>query len=260
MLEYLNLLGFVAFVVFNLLANIIPYGGVTTAYVSDFYANLFAPSGLTFAIWGVIYVLVGLFAVYQVRGYKPDLTDRISYWFLLSCILNVVWLFLWQYFQIPLTLVVMILLFLCLLMVYMRLGVYTGFTKENIIMRAPFSVYLGWISVATIGNVTTLLVYLNPALVNPTVDAFGIAQYIWAILIIAVAILLCLLVLFTRKDIAYSLVFVWALLGIVIKRISDYASVAATAGIGIVVILVSIMLVWFRYWRRSAKGTREKSK
>jgi membrane-bound metal-dependent hydrolase YbcI (DUF457 family) len=104
-----------------------------------------------------------------------------------------------------------------------------------------------------------LLVYLNPALVNPAVDAFGIAQYIWAILIIAVAVLLCLLVLFTRKDISYSLVFVWALLGIVIKRISDYVSVAATGGIGIVVILVSIMLVWSRYWRRGAKGAREKS-
>ncbi len=260
MLEYLNLLGFVAFVVFNLLANIIPYGGVTTAYVSDFYANLFAPSGLTFAIWGVIYILVGLFAVYQVRGYKPDLTARISYWFLLSCIFNVVWLFLWQYFQIPLTLVVMILLFLCLLMIYMRLGVYTGFTKENIIMRLPFSVYLGWISVATIGNVTTLLVYFNPALVNPTVDAFGIPQDIWAILIIAVAIILCIAVLFTRRDVAYSLVFEWALFGIVIKRLPDFVGVAATAAIGVVAILIGIIIVWFRYWRPGAKGIKGKSR
>jgi hypothetical protein len=247
------LIGFIAFVVFNLLANIIPYGGVTTAYVSDYYANLFAPSGLTFAIWGAIYILVGLFAVYQVRGYKPELTSRISYWFLLSCVLNVVWLFLWQYFQIPLTLIVMLLLFLTLLMIYMRLGTYTGFTKENLVMRVPFSVYLGWISVATIGNVTTLLVYLNPSLVNPSVDAFGIAQYIWAILIIAVATILCLVVLFTRKDIAYSLVFVWALLGIVIKRIADYSNVALTAAIGLVAILIGIMLVWFRYWKKRAK-------
>jgi hypothetical protein len=253
MLVYVNLLGFIAFVVFNLLANIIPYGGVTTAYVSDFYANLFAPSGLTFAVWGVIYVLVGLFAVYQFRGYKPGLTARISYWFVLSCVFNVVWLFLWQYFQIPLTLIVMILLFLCLLMIYLRLGTYTGFNKENLVMRVPFSIYLGWISVATIGNVTSLLVYLNMALVNPNVDAFGIAQYVWAILIIAVAIVLCLAVLFTRKDIAYSLVFVWALLGIVIKRIADYTSVASTAAIGIAVILIGIMIVWFKYWRKRAK-------
>ena len=253
MLEYLNLLGFIAFVVFNLLANIIPYGGVTTAYVSDFYANLFAPSGITFAIWGAIYVLVGAFTVYQVRGYKPELTAKISYWFVLSCVFNVVWLFLWQYFQIPLTLIVMVLLFLCLLMIYMRLGIYKGFTKENLVMRVPFSVYLGWISVATIADVTTLLVYLNPVLVNPNIDAFGIAQYVWAILIIAVAIILCLAVLFTRKDIAYSLVFVWALLGIVIKRMADYSGVAATAAIGIVVILIGIMLVWFRYWKKSAK-------
>jgi len=252
-LEYLNVIGFIAFVVFNLLANIIPYNGVTTAYVSDFYANLFAPAGLTFAIWGVIYILIALFTVYQVRGYKPELTAKISFWFVLSCIFNVSWLFLWQYFQIPLTIVVMVLLFLCLLIIYMRLGKYTGFTKENVVMRVPFSVYLGWISVATIANVTALLVYLNPALVNPSVDAFGIAQYVWAILIIIIATVLCLLVLFTRKDIAYSLVFVWAFLGIVIKRLPDYINVAATAAGAMIVILVGILLVWFRYWRKSSK-------
>jgi hypothetical protein len=103
-------------------------------------------------------------------------------------------------------------------------------------------------------------VYLNPALVNPSVDAFGIAQYIWAILIIAVAILLCLLVLFTRKDIAYSLVFVWAFLGIMIKRVPDYTSVAVIAAIGMVAILIGIIIVWLRYWRPSAKGVKGKSK
>jgi hypothetical protein len=269
MIEYLNLIAFIAFVVFNLLANIIPYGGVTTAYVSDFYANLIAPSGLTFAIWGAIYILVGLFAVYQTRGYKPELTAGIGYWFVLSCIFNIAWLFLWQYFEIPLTLIIMVLLFVCLLIIYLRQGAYTGFTKENTIERVPFSVYLGWISVATIANVTALLVYLNPALVdrsvsppvvNISVYELGIPQDVWAILIILVATMLCLLVLFTRRDIAYSLVFEWAFLGIVIKRLSDYVSVATAAALGMVVILIGMIIVWYRYWRHSPSSGKGKSK
>jgi hypothetical protein len=252
--------GYIAFVIVNLLANVIRYNGVTTAYWSDYYANLFAPSGLIFAIWGAIYILVGAFVVYQARGYRPELTTRIGYWFLLSCVFNIVWLFLWHYDFIPLTLIVMILLFFSLLMIYLRLGISTGFTKENIIERLPFSVYLGWISVATIGNVATLLVYLNPALVNPNVAAYGIAQDIWTILIVAIAVVLCLAVLFTRKDIAYSLVFEWALFGILIKRLSDFVDVAVTAAIGMVAILIGILIVWFRYWRPSSKGAKRKNK
>jgi hypothetical protein len=220
-LSILNLLGFLGTIIINALANILPINGVTTGELSDLYPNLFVPAALTFAIWGLIYVLLGIFVIYplipSVRrdAQKVDFVQKIGPLFFISCLANIGWIFAWHYKIVPLSLVMMLILLGCLLAIYLRLNVgKSEATKsEKYFVHLPFSVYLGWITIATIANVTALLVDINW-------NTWGLGEQFWAVVVIIVGIAIALSILFSRKDIFYSLVVDWALLGILIKRLS----------------------------------------
>jgi hypothetical protein len=221
-LSILNLLGFLGAVVVNALASILPINNITTGALSDLYPNLFVPAGLTFAIWGLIYVLLGIFAVYplvpRVRKdpQKTEFVQRIGPLFFVSCLANIGWIFAWHYQVLPLSLVLMLVLLGCLLAIYLRLkvGKSEATKAERYLVHLPFSVYLGWITIATIANITALLVDINWT-------TWGLGQQFWAVAVIIVGIAIALSVLFTRKDIFYCLVVDWAVLGILLKRLSD---------------------------------------
>ena len=221
-LSILNLLGFLATVVVNALASILPINGITTGELSDLYPNLFVPAGLTFAIWGLIYVLLGIFVIYplipSVRrdAQKIDFVRRIGPLFFISCLANIGWIFAWHYQIVPLSLVLMLVLLGSLLAIYLRLntGKSNATRAEKYLVHLPFSVYLGWITIATIANATALLVDIDWM-------RWGLTQQFWAVAVIIVGIAIALSVLFTRKDIFYCLVVDWALLGILLKRLSD---------------------------------------
>jgi hypothetical protein len=242
-----NILAMIITIIVNGLAVILPLNGKTTEYLSDKYPNLFVPAGLTFSIWGIIYILWVVFAVYQARDlFKKDETEmpflhQITYLFILSSAANSAWIFAWHYEYVGLSLLIMIILLFSLLAIYLRLDI--GRAKvamaEKLCVHVPFSVYLGWITVATIANVTAFLVSINW-------DGFGISPLIWTILVISVGVLITLLMLILRKDIAYSLVVLWALLGIWIKRTTPaYLNndVATTAGIAMVLIIIGIFAI-----------------
>ena len=220
-LSILNLLGFLGTVVVNALANILPINNITTGALSDLYPNLFVPAGLTFAIWGLIYVLLGIFVIYpllpRVRRdpQEVEFVQKIGPLFFISCLANIGWIFAWHYQILPLSLVFMLILLGCLLVIYLRLkvGKSEGTKAERYFVHLPFSVYLGWITIATIANVTALLVNINW-------NTWGLGEQFWAVAVIAVGIAIALSMLFTRKDIYYSLVVDWALLGILLKRLS----------------------------------------
>ncbi|MFU8795859.1 MAG: tryptophan-rich sensory protein [Dehalococcoidia bacterium] len=221
-LAILNLLGFLLTVVVNALANIIPINGITTGEVSDLYPSLFTPAGLTFSIWGLIYVLLGIFAVYQLLPsfrndpQKSELIRRIGPFFLISCVANSGWIFAWHYQNIALSLVLMLVLLASLLAIYLRLGIGRAELSRagRYLVHLPFSIYLGWITVATIANVTALLVDLNWG-------AFGLGEQFWAAAVIIVGTVIALSVMITRRDIYYCLVVDWAFLGILLQRMAD---------------------------------------
>jgi hypothetical protein len=220
-LSILNLLGFLGTIVVNALANILPINNKTTGELSDLYPNLFTPAALTFAIWGLIYVLLAIFVIYplipSVRrdAQKVDFVQRIGPLFFISCLANIGWIFAWHYEMVSLSLVMMLILLGCLLAIYLRLNIGKSGTPkaEKYFVHLPFSVYLGWITIATIANVTAVLVNINW-------NAWGLSEQFWAVAVIIVGIAITLSVLFTRKDIYYCLVVDWALLGILIKRLS----------------------------------------
>jgi hypothetical protein len=222
-LSILNLLGFLGTVVVNGLAVALPLNNITTGELSDLYPNLFVPAGLTFAIWGLIYVLLAIFVIYQLipsviirrDAQKIDFVQKIGLLFFISCIANIGWIFAWHYKIVPLSLILMLILLGCLIAIYLRLN--TGQSEapkaEKYSVHLPFSVYLGWITIATIANVTALLVDINWG-------RWGFGEQFWAVAVIIVGIAIALSVLFTRKDIYYCLVVDWALLGILLKRLS----------------------------------------
>ena len=168
----LNTVGLILVLALNGLANALPINGVTTGGVSDRYANLFTPAGLTFSIWGLICLLLTAFVVYgwvAARGDRDSFSGGVGPWFFVSCLANSGWILAWHYRLLPLSLVLMLVLLGSLLAVYLRLGIgLTGVSRhERLLVHLPFSVYLGWITVATIANVAVLLVscllYTSPS-------------------------------------------------------------------------------------------------
>jgi hypothetical protein len=237
-LAILNVVGFVAVVAVNMLAVTLPLGGKTTRQLSDQYPNLFVPSGITFSIWGLIYILLAIYVVYGlIRAVKKsdrqsDFADRIGVFFIVTCVANIGWIFSWHYELLPLSLVLMIVLLLSLIAIYRRLNVgrSTAPAPEKYLVHLPMSVYLGWISIATIANVTALLVAYKW-------NGFGIGEEFWTVLVMAVGAALALIALFSRRDVFYAAVAVWAFVGILIKRTSESGApaqavvVASIAGI-----------------------------
>jgi len=245
-LSILNLLGFVGTVVVNALANILPINDITTGELSDLYPNLFVPTGLTFAVWGLIYVLLGIFVIYplipRVRSdpQKIAFVQKVGPLFFVSCLANIGWIFAWHHQILPLSLVLMLLLLGCLLAIYVGLdiGKSEATRAERYFTHLPFSVYLGWITIATIANVTALLVNINWG-------TWGLGQQFWAVAVIIVGIAIALSVLLTRKDVFYALVVDWALLGILLQRLSDTTmpdqSVVIVAIVGLVLVTGGVL-------------------
>lgn len=201
--------------VMNYLANALPIAGRTPAEVSDMFPTLFTPAGFTFAIWGIIYLLLIGFAIYQLRFWgkeAPLFLQKIGWLFVLSCAANAGWLLAFHHLQIGLSMLVMLVLLGSLLTIYLRLE--TPGKAQRWLVRLPFSVYLGWVSVATIANASILFTHLgwNGEPGGPQV---------WTVVVLATAVALGLTALFKRNDFAYTLVIVWALYGIYSKRIHD---------------------------------------
>jgi len=237
-----NALSFAAVIVVNSLANILPLNGVTTGELSDSYPNYFVPAGYVFGIWGVIYLLLLGFTVRQLRrgGEDAETISKIGWLFILSNVFNFVWIFLWHWRQVALSLVPMFGLLASLILIYLRLDIGRAQVSKDqrIYYHLPFSVYLGWITVAPIANLVAFLV-------SSGWDSYGTTAAYWTVAVIAVAVALTLVNLWTRGDAAYSLVIVWALSGIVYKQMAE-PLIPYAAGLGALVILGGIGLSYVK--------------
>jgi benzodiazapine receptor len=233
-----NIIFYILTIVVNSLAGgTTLIGGKLTAAVSDSNPTLITPAGYVFSIWSIIYILLGAFVIYQALPSRSNrgFTERIGWLFVLSSIVNIVWIFFWQFEYLAVSVVLIFLLLASLIGIYVRLGI--GKSKvglaDRLFVHLPFSVYLGWITVASIANVATALVSLNW-------DGGGISPEIWAILVVAVALVITALMLIIRKDIAYSLVIIWALVGIAVKQSGNQTIVMLTE---ISAVIVAVMLI-----------------
>ncbi len=243
LLPVINVVAMIIALSVNGLANALPLNGKNTGVISDQFKVYFVPAGYVFAIWGVIYIGWIAFAIYQAlptqRGNAR--LQRIGWLFAASSVANAVWLFTWHYELFPLSVVVMLSLLALLIAIYLRLDIGRAHVSkiETWMVDVPFSVYLGWISVATIANITDLLYYWQW-------DGWGIAPQVWAVTMLAVASVLALAVALTRGDVAYLLVFVWSFAGIAVKQ-APTPLVANTAwGLLALIVLMIPLGVWYR--------------
>lgn len=243
---------FVVMLVLNGLAGTTILGGNTTADVSDAFPNLFAPAGVTFAIWGLIYL--GL-AAYVVRQFttlgstdrsKDALIKEITPLFLVTSVLNATWIVAWQYRLISLSAVLIIGILVTLIALTARLCTKQYSLVDYLAIRLPFSIYFGWLTVATIANITVWLVSVNWG-------GFGISPEAWTSLILVVGALIGMTTAIMRSDWAYLAVFVWAYAGIWLKHTSttgfsgDYPAVITTA-LALLAVLAGITLYLAARW------------
>ena len=232
------ILGTLAVIAVNALASVLPLNGQTTGEISDRFDVYFVPAGYVFAIWGLIYLALLAYSVYQAlpgQRENPRLR-RIGYLYALSCVANIAWILLWHYEYFEFTLVAMGALLLLLIAIYLRLG--TGRTRvsgaETWLARVPFSIYLGWITVATIANLTSVLEYLGW-------NGWGLSPVAWAVIMMVVAAVIASLVSLTRGDVAYVAVILWAFAGIAVKHSTILAIVITAWAAGIFVALTLLV-------------------
>ena len=247
-----NVAAFLITLVINGLAGTAILNNRTTVQVSDLYSNPFTPAGYVFAIWGIIYALLAVFIIFQALPIQKEglFQKQIGVLFILSCVFNCVWLFLWQYDYITFSVVAMFGLFLSLLAIYWRLsiGKSNASRTEKICVHLPFSVYIGWITVASIANVAA-------ALVSVGWDGFGLGVEAWAIIAIGVALISTLIVIIARRDYAFSLVVIWALVGIAVRQISNPTIVLIVEeAVALILVVAGLSLVASILKRRALRS------
>lgn len=213
--QIVTVLAIATTIVVNILANALPIAGRTTGEISDSFEVFFVPAGYVFAIWGLIYLGLVAFGIYQALPAQRDNQRLVGIRWLvtLSCAANIVWIWLWHNLLFELTLVAMLVLLASLIAIYMRLdeGKAGAPSVERWAVDAVFSLYLGWISVATIANVTAVLG-------RREWSGFGISGEIWAVIMLIVAGLLAVLMTVRHRDWIYTLVLAWAFVGIGVSQ------------------------------------------
>ncbi len=242
--KIITLITFLAMVVVNALSALLPINGITPGEVSDAYPNLFAPAGLTFSIWSLIYVLLAIYTVYQLVSKKAPQTliCKLGILFSLSSAANILWIFAWHYQIIPLSMALMLIILVFLIWILQVVTPHELTAKEKFFIKLPFAVYLGWITVATIANATVLLVSLGW-------DGFGLPEQTWTVLVLAVGAVIGILAGLRFKSIAYLLVFIWAYTGIIIKHVSasgfdgQYPSVIIAAAVCLALFVAAAVFV-----------------
>ena len=218
----------------NGLANALPLNGLTTGEISDSFETYFVPAGYVFSIWGLIYIGLISFAIYQAlpaQRENPRLA-RIGWWVVVGNLANAAWIFFWHYQIFALTVVAMVTLLISLLFTYkgLRSDEDTIQPAERWFAQIPFSIYLGWISVATIANISDVLYFFNWG-------QFGVSAEVWMVIILLVVAILAWAMSLRQKDVAYLAVLLWALAGIGAKfPESGFITTAIWSAFGLVVL------------------------
>lgn len=238
--QYANLFSVILALFVNVLATTLPLNGQDTGTISDRFKVYFVPAGYVFSIWGIIYLGWIAFTVFQLLPANKENARlrRLGYLFAISNLANAAWLFCWHYNKFGLSVIVMLTLLALLIASYLRLNVNHSFAKpsEYWSVDVLFSVYLGWITVATVANISDWLYFVKW-------NGFGISAQTWAVIMLAVASLLGLAMAWLRRDVGYLAVLIWAFVGIAAKQTSA-PTVVLSAWIAAVTMLALLIFSW----------------
>lgn len=244
MRRYISILFTLAVLAVNAAANILPINGVNTGEVSARYPTGFTPAGWVFSIWGLIYIGLVAFSVFAARG-RNATAVRIrgiepAYW--LSCVANALWIFMWHYGYILASLALMLVILACLIFIYLRLRSTSASSRvEQLCVDAPFSLYFGWITTATLAN---LAAWFHAIGTWP----FELPMEDWALLTVVTATAIYTAMGARTHDVIYTLVFGWASLGIVLQTLetSHAVRLAAAAACAVMVVVTAVSVLSLR--------------
>ena len=230
-----NVVALVVVIAVNALANILPFGGQTTGEVSDKYHSLFTPAGFTFGIWSVIYLLLGVFVVYQALPAQRDNSalTRIGPWFKLGCAANALWMLVWHLEWIMVSLLLMAVLLYSLIVIYRCID------AEAWLVRLPFSMYVGWIAVAIIANASAMQTALGW-------NERGFDAVTWTIVKLSIAGAIAAVMVLRRRDAVFGLVVAWASFGIA----AGQSATPAIAGAATLLVMLVALLVAYNAYHR----------
>jgi TspO/MBR family len=226
----------------NFLFNIFPPQGVKIADLANgvYSSTLFIPASYAFSIWGLIYCGLIAFSLYQLRLPEPRYSFALATrpWLILACVLQASWVYMFLQRSLLASTIVMIGLLLTIIRCYQlaEVGRRALSRWDRLFLHYPWSLYLGWISVATIVNVSITFKEYGW-------NGFGLPDPVWTIIMMAVATGLAVLLLKQRRDWLYAIVVAWALLALVLR----YNSSLAIASSGIVLICGLVGLVCVGY-------------
>ena len=254
LLQVLNGIAFVSVVFINYLSNTGAINGKTIGSISDNINSLFTPAGYAFSIWGLIYLFLLGFVIYQGRSLfskkaDDDFVEKIGAWFILSCIANSAWVFSWIYGYTGLSCVFIFLLLFSLLKIVVNNNMQLETVKSSklLFLVLPFTIYSGWVTVASVANVSSYLVKINW-------DGFGLPELFWTTIMIVIAVIINSIVLYKRKMYAFTLVAVWALVAIGVANKSKENNIDLIAFIGAADLLLSTIVLFLKN-RKSTKTT-----
>jgi len=231
--QIITVLATLVTITINALANILPLNGLETGVISDRFEIFFVPAGYVFSIWGLIYLALIAYTVYQALPAQAEnpILKRIAPLYWVGSLANSVWIFLWHYEVFSLTLIAMVAILITLILISQVLLDVQGLQKW--LVRLPFSIYLGWISVATIANVSQNLFLFEW-------NGWGIEAQVWAVIMLAVASLLGLVKIWQEKDTPFALVLIWAFVGITISQ-AGAALVVNAAWVSVFVLVIALV-------------------
>lgn len=248
-LALFNFLAFLLHVGLSYATQFKLFNNQDVAQVSNKYTSLFTPAGITFAIWGLIYVSLCAFCIYHIiKAWTRGIVDpanedvqRMGGWFILNNLVTAAWLLAWTNEYIALSLGLIIVQLVTLAIINLRLHIYNPVRvfSDRVFSHFPLSIYFGWITIATIANASIYLVAIGW-------QGYGLRHIDWARIMIGAAVIISLLVVLTRRNVFYGLVIIWALYGIVLKLNQtdsiEYFEIIQAAWIGIAVMgLVCIL-------------------
>ena len=230
-----NIAAFALVILVNVLSGALPINGQSMPEISAMYPSLFTPAGSTFSIWGVIYLALAAFVIYQALPAQRDSQDiaNISKLFKINCVANALWLFAWHYNLLAISVLVMLVILVTLILIYKNL------LDSTSLLRLPFSIYTGWITLATIANVSALQI-------DSGFDDVLLTAVNWTLLKLAVSGAIGAILAIRYRDVAFTLVVAWAAYGIYVKQ----SDTAAVAGAALTLCFLALLLAGVAAWPR----------
>lgn len=256
-MKFTTTLAYVFMLTINILANAIPFNQITTGEVSDKYANLFAPTGFTFAIWGLIYLALAGFVVYQWRDafFSPETSAmmiQLRKWFSLSSLANGLWIVMWHFDEIGISVVIIFFMLFSLARTMRLIHSAKLTSSERFWIRNPFSVYFGWVTIATIANVTTFLVKRHFVLLS-------FSEEVATCIVLLLGLTVTTIVMLIYKDLIYGMVALWAYFGILFKHIDvaafngEYPQIITVVSLNMIVTVLAMLYISYQKYKRLRK-------